>query len=118
MKRAGTMGRMMAAALLALAFSAPQARADMAPDALARSVTDEVLAIVPAAGALQAGDPHTVAGLVDAKLAPHFDFARMTQLAVGRHWREATPEQRTRLAAEFKALLVRTYATAFVQFQI
>ena len=109
-------GITIAAALLALAISAPCAGAEMAPDALARSVTDEVLAIVRADKALQAGDSQKVAELVDAKLAPHFDFMRMTQLAVGRHWREATPEQRTRLTGAFKVLLVHTYATAFAQY--
>ena len=92
------------------------ATADVAPDALARSVTDEVLAIVRADKELQAGNPQKVAQLVEAKVLPHFNFGHMTQLAVGRNWRQATPEQQKALTEEFKTLLVRTYAAAFSQY--
>ncbi|MES2563260.1 MAG: ABC transporter substrate-binding protein [Pseudomonadota bacterium] len=87
--------------------------ADVAPDALARSVTDEVLAIVRADKEIAAGNPQKVAQLVEAKVLPHFSFQRMTQLAVGRSWRETTPDQQKALTDEFRKLLVRTYTTAF-----
>jgi phospholipid transport system substrate-binding protein len=51
--------------------------------------------------------------LVDAKILPHFDFARMTQLAVGRSWREASEKQKQDLTLEFRTMLVRTYAKVF-----
>jgi phospholipid transport system substrate-binding protein len=54
--------------------------------------------------------------LVEAKVLPHFNFPRMTMLAVGRPWRDATPEQRERLVSEFRTLLVRTYSTALQQY--
>ena len=105
------------AALFALATCAALANTELSPDALARSVTDEVLAIVRADKELQAGNPQKVAQLVEAKVLPHFNFMRMTQLAVGRHWRQASPEQQKVLAEEFKTLLVRTYATAFTGYR-
>ena len=105
------------AALFALAASAALANTELSPDALARSVTDEVLAIVRADKELQGGNPQKVAQLVEAKVLPHFNFMRMTQLAVGRHWRQASPEQQKVLAEEFKTLLVRTYATAFTGYR-
>ena len=107
------------AALLTIASTvhAAPAHADIAPDALARSVTDEVLTIVRADKELQAGNPQKVAQLVETKVLPHFNFNRMTQLAVGRNWRQATPEQQRALTEEFKTLLVRTYATAFTQYR-
>ena len=111
------MGRMMLAALFALTVPASVASTGLAPDALARSVTDEVLAIVRADKELQAGNPQKVAQLVEAKVLPHFNFARMAQLAVGRNWRQASPEQQKTLTEEFKTLLVRTYATAFAQYR-
>jgi phospholipid transport system substrate-binding protein len=55
--------------------------------------------------------------LVDAKILPHFNFTRMTALAVGQEWRKATPEQKARLAAEFKLLLIRTYANALISYK-
>src|SRR5687768_3076131 len=105
------------AALFALAASAALANNELAPDALARSVTDEVLAIVRADKELQGGNPQKVAQLVEAKVLPHFNFTRMTQLAVGRHWRQASPDQQKVLTEEFKTLLVRTYATAFTGYR-
>lgn len=102
-----------------LAFAAFQAwgAADIAPDALARSVTDEVLAIVRADKELQAGNVQRVTQLVEAKILPHFNFERMTQLAVGRNWRQASPEQQKVLVHEFRTLLVRTYTAAFTGYK-
>lgn len=112
------MMRIALAALLAFTLAAPVSAApDLAPDALARSVTDEVLAIVRADKELAAGQPQKVAQLVERKVLPHFNFARMTQLAVGRNWRQATPEQQKVLIDEFRTLLVRTYTTAFTQYR-
>jgi phospholipid transport system substrate-binding protein len=93
------------------------ANTDIAPDALARSVTDEVLKIVRADKDLQAGHPQKVIELVESKVLPHFNFQRMTQLAVGRNWRQTTPEQQRVLMEEFRILLVRTYTTAFTQYR-
>jgi phospholipid transport system substrate-binding protein len=111
------MKRLITAAFFALAGTSAFAVTDVAPDALARSVTDEVLAIVRADRDLQAGHPQKVAQLVETKVLPHFNFAHMTQLAVGRNWRQATPEQQKVLTDEFRTLLVRTYTTAFTQYK-
>jgi phospholipid transport system substrate-binding protein len=99
-------------------FGATQVAAQpLAPDALARSVTDDVLAVIRADKDLQAGNQKKVLELVEAKVLPHFSFASMTQLAMGRNWRQANSEQQQRLIAEFRTLLVRTYATAFTQYR-
>ena len=55
--------------------------------------------------------------LVERKVLPHFDFVRMTQLALGRNWREADPEQRKLLVNEFRGLLVQTYAATFTAYK-
>ena len=101
------------AALLPLA----QASAQQAPDVLVREVTNEVLEIVRADEALRAGEKHRVMELVDAKVLPHFDFRRMTMLAVGRDWRDASAEQQVRLTDAFRTLLVRTYSNALTQYR-
>lgn len=88
-------------------------RADEAgPDALVRATISEVLAIVEQDEALQSGQRDRVLALVEAKVLPHFDFARMTRLALGRYWRQASPAQRDALEHEFRALLVRSYTSA------
>lgn len=108
------------AALLGLMMLAamPAVAADVAPpDVLVREVTNEVLAIVRQDKAIQAGDTGKVLGLVDEKILPHFNFRRMTMLAVGRDWRQASPEQQNRLVSAFRTLLVRTYSNALTQYR-
>ncbi|MEY8875837.1 MAG: phospholipid-binding protein MlaC [Leptothrix sp. (in: b-proteobacteria)] len=87
----------------------------VAPDALIKQVSGEVIDSVKADKAIQAGDTRKINALVDAKILPHVNFEHMTALSVGRYWRQATPEQKQRLQDEFKLLLVRTYAGALTQ---
>ena len=105
-----------AAALLLAAVGllpAPRALAQTPPDALVKSVAEDVLTIVRQDRALREGDTSRMAQLIEEKIVPHFDFERMTRLAVGRAWRQATPEQRQQLINEFRHLLVRSYAAAY-----
>ncbi len=105
-------------AFLFLATSGPARAAEMlAPDALAKSVTQDVLDAVHADKELQSGNSQKVLALVESKVLPHFDFARMTQLAMGRNWRQATPDQQKAVTDEFRTLLVRTYTAAFTQYR-
>jgi len=91
------------------------ALAQQAPDALVKQVSNEVLDAARADKSIQAGDVNKVMLLVEAKVMPHVNFQRMTSSAVGRYWRQATPEQQKRLQEEFKVLLVRTYSGALAQ---
>src|SRR5450759_4365489 len=103
--------------LLALALAAPTSFAQgLAPDALLRAVTVEVIDKIKQDQELQAADPAKVAALVETRIMPLFDFVHMTRLAVARNWRLATPEQQRVLTEEFKTLLVRTYSTALAHY--
>ena len=94
-------------------FVSPLAMAEAeAPDALVKRISTDVLAAVKADPAIQKGDISRIVALVDAKIMPNVNFSRMTSMAVGRAWRQATPEQQKQLQDEFKTLLVRTYAGA------
>ena len=93
-------------------FMALQAQAGEAPEVLIQRIASEVIDVVKADPAIQSGDIDKVVALVDGKIMPYVNFTRMTASAVGRFWRQATPAQRQRLEAEFKTLLVRTYAGA------
>ena len=114
-----TLGRWATATLtLALLASTPWALAqaqDEAPDALIKRVSSDVLESIKSDKAVQAGETSRVISLVDSKIIPHVNFVRMTASAVGRNWRQATPEQQKRLQEEFKILLIRTYAGALAQ---
>ena len=108
--------RLAASGLAAWALVQSPARAQAeAPDALVMRVSTEVMDAARADPAIQAGDVSRVMTLVDGKVMPYVNFQRMTASAVGRYWRQATPEQQQKLQAEFKTLLVRTYSGALAQ---
>jgi phospholipid transport system substrate-binding protein len=89
----------------------------MAPDTLVKSVTDEVLDIIRKDKDIKAGSTKRAIELVEQKVLPHFNFTRMTALAVGKDWRQATPEQQKMLTEEFRDLLVRTYSNALTAYK-
>lgn len=106
--------------LLAMGYLAgmpAQAQSVMAPGALAKSVTDEVVAILRADKDIHSGNQNKVIDLIESKVLPHFNFVRMTQLALGKNWRQASPEQQKVLIEQFRVLLVRTYAAAFTAYR-
>jgi len=87
------------------------------PDATVKHVAEETLAAVRSDPQIQAGNQARIREVVEAKLVPHFDFTRITALAMGKNWRTATPEQQKRLTEEFRSLLVRTYSGALSQYR-
>jgi phospholipid transport system substrate-binding protein len=102
-------------AALALASVGVRAADAQAPDALIKQVSTDVLDTIKADKSIRTGDVNKIMVLVDTKVMPYVDFQRMTSSAVGRFWRQATPEQQKRLQEEFKVLLVRTYSGALSQ---
>lgn len=101
----------------AVALTATEVRAQtVAPDVLVKKTSEEVLNIIRSDKEIRAGNTARISQLIEEKVAPHFDFNRMTRLAVGRPWREATPDQREALTREFRTLLVRSYSAAFTAY--
>lgn len=107
--------RVLVTCVFVAAAAAASAQPVIAPDALVRQVSNEVIDTVKSDKEIQAGSLPKIIALVDAKVMPHVDFPRMTAIAVGRPWKTATPEQQKRLQDEFKTLLVRTYSGALTQ---
>lgn len=105
--------------LLAVGLCAGMAAAKthVAPDVLIRGVSDEVLDIVRKDKDIRDGNTRKTLDLVETKVLPHFNFIRMTRLALGRDGRQATPEQVAALAEEFRTLLVRTYSKALTEYR-
>ena len=103
--------------IAALCLNAGALAQELAPDALVKNVTNEVLEIVRKDKEIQSGSTKKAIELVDAKVLPHFNFTRMTQLAVARDWHQASPEQQKTLTAEFRTLLVRTYSKALTEYK-
>ena len=116
MNRFASFARLLALVSCAL-LAAGTARAQEAPDALVKTVSQDMLATIKADPLIQAGNQARIREVIEAKLLPNFDFERMTALAMGRNWRQATPEQQKRLVDEFRTLLVRTYSGALNKYR-
>ncbi|HEY4802399.1 MAG TPA: ABC transporter substrate-binding protein [Paraburkholderia sp.] len=85
------------------------------PDALVKTVTQQVMDQIKGDKTIQGGDISKITQLVNEKILPYTDFRRTTQLAMGRNWRTATPEQQQQVIEQFKTLLIRTYSGALAQ---
>lgn len=109
------MFRILATLLVALVPSL--AFSQETPDQLVKRTTDEVLAIVKADKDVAAGNTAKVVALAEQKVLPHFDFARMARLAVGRNWAQASDAQKEALTKEFRTMLVRTYSSSLGQYR-
>lgn len=104
--------------LLASFVSLAQAEAtDTAPDALVKNVTNEVLQAIRGDKDIQSGSSKKAMDFIETKVQQHFNFAHMTQLAVGRDWKSASAAQQKQLTDEFHSLLVRTYAKALTEYK-
>ena len=102
---------------LGLVLGAGVALAQEAPDALVKRVSQDVMATIKADPKIQAGDQARIKEVIETKLLPNFDFERITALAMGRNWRQASPEQQKQLVDQFRTLLVRTYSGALSQYR-
>jgi phospholipid transport system substrate-binding protein len=107
------MRTLIAAMLLAPLLASAQ---DLAPDALVKNVTLEVVELIAKDKDIKAGSRAKLVEVIEAKVLPHFNFNAMTALAMGQNWAKANPEQKKRLIEEFKTLLVRTYASALAAY--
>lgn len=105
------------ACALLLAVGGAHATAEIPPpDEVVKTTADKVLARVSAEREALRADPQRLHALVDEMIVPHFDFSRMARWVLGKYWREANDEERARFVEEFKNLLVRTYATALLEY--
>jgi phospholipid transport system substrate-binding protein len=85
------------------------------PDVMVKTVTQQVMDQIRGDKSIQQGDISHITRLVNEKILPYTDFRRTTQLAMGRNWRSATPQQQDQLVEQFKMLLIRTYSGALAQ---
>ena len=109
------MREILAGALLSM-FLVPALAQDVAPDALVKNVTLEVVDLIAKDKDIKAGSRAKLVQVIEARVLPHFNFTAMTALAMGQNWGKSTPEQKKQLTEEFKTLLVRTYASALAAY--
>lgn len=97
-------------------LQAPAVAQERTAEALVKDVTEEVLSILREDKEVQSNRARAIE-LIETRIAPHFDFDRMTALAVGRAWQKIEPPKREALATEFRSLLVRTYSNALAAYK-
>ncbi len=102
--------------LLSNLLAFPAWSLDLAPDRLVDRTVKEVIEIIQKDEELKNGNRDKMLDLIETKILPHFNFSRMTQLAMGQHWSKAAPEQQNKLVNEFRTLLVRTYSNALTSY--
>ncbi len=107
---------LMVLALMVGLNASPVLAADTPPDVLARATTQEVLSVLKQDRDIQNGNQRKIYQLVETKILPIFDFNRMTQLVIGKHWPRATARQKQELVTEFRNLMVRTYSSSLMAF--
>jgi phospholipid transport system substrate-binding protein len=101
--------------LFVCSASAQSAPDPNTPDGLIKIIVADVMNSVKSDPEIQKGNIPRVVDLVEKKIVPYTDMRRTTQLAMGRNWSKATPEQQNQLIIEFKNLLIRTYSGALSQ---
>jgi len=100
------------ALIASLLLALPVRAQELGPEELVRKVTSDVLESIQSDRQLQAGDRKKMLALAEQKVLPHVDFEEAVKIAAGKTWQTATPEQRHRLASEFRSMLIRIYSTA------
>ena len=103
--------------LFCLAVAGTARAQDIGPDQLVRTTVDRIVAIVKDDKAIQAGDMKRILDVAETHASPHFNFVRMTRLAMGANWKLASPAQQEELVRQFRALLLRTYAIALKEYR-
>lgn len=105
--------------LIGVMLSAAVMAADYPPpDVVVKTTSEDVLRLVADDKDLRNGSTSKLVDLIETKVVPHFDMPRVTRLAVGKYWNDATPEQHKVLVDEFRTLLVRSYAAAYSAYRL
>jgi phospholipid transport system substrate-binding protein len=102
--------------LLAVTTALPALAASVAPDQVARETADMTLREIKARKQELSADPQKLYALVEEKIIPHFDFDQISQLVLGKHWKDASPEQRERFSSAFQRMLIRSYSHALIEY--
>lgn len=110
------MKRVISSLLLSLFLNGWAAADDLQPDVLVRQTSDRMLAVLKEQHDVIKAEPKRLYGLVDDIVLPHFDFERMARWVLGKHWRQASPQQQQAFVDQFRTLLVRTYGTALLEY--
>lgn len=108
--------KILIAVWMLLALVVAPVQAEQSAQALVEQTSDLMLAKLKEEQEVLKAEPSRLYDLVNDIVLPHFDFEYMSQMVLAKHWRRAKPDQKTAFTAEFKMLLVRTYATSLKEY--
>lgn len=91
--------------------------AGLTPDQLVKKTADDVIAVIKSDQEIQSGNQQKIFQLAEEKILPNFDFEKVSRMVLGKNWTKASNEQKAAFQAEFKTLLLRTYATALSKYK-
>ncbi|MBK1693806.1 toluene tolerance protein [Chromatium weissei] len=84
--------------------------------ALVQRTAEKIIKTLEARRSEVQRQPALIYGMIEDIVAPHFDFERITQGALGQAWRQASPAQQRQLVIGFKQVLIRTYARSLLSY--
>ncbi|HAW45340.1 MAG TPA: toluene tolerance protein [Sutterella sp.] len=99
-------------ALAASAFFPGISLGAESPEAFVLRVSEDILNAIKGDARIKKGDKAAISALVDKKMMPVVDFLRMTRMAVGPKWREATNAEREEMQKLFRQILINVYSGA------
>ena len=102
--------------LLILCFMIGVAKAVASPDDVVKVTADGVISHIENNRSVLEKNPGKIYEMVDQLIIPRFDFISMSKWVLGKHWKQASEVQRSEFITQFKALLVRTYARALLEY--
>lgn len=86
------------------------------PDEVVKETAEGVISHIESSRSILEANPEKIYDMVNELVIPRFDFISMSKWVLGKHWKTASETQRLKFIAQFKALLIRTYARALLEY--
>ena len=102
--------------LLILCFIFNGVKAISLPSDVVKATAESVISHIEENRSVLEKNPEKIYDLVNQLIIPRFDFVSMSKWVLGKHWKQASEEQRSEFIIQFKELLVRTYARALLEY--
>jgi phospholipid transport system substrate-binding protein len=102
--------------VLSIIFSFLLLAEDQGPQELVHKTTDDVLLVLKNNQEIHT-DKQKIYQLAEEKILPNFDLERISALVLGKTWRSIDETQKQKFQAEFKTMLLRTYAVALGKYK-
>jgi phospholipid transport system substrate-binding protein len=103
--------------IIALAAAAAGLAADESPNVVIETATAELSSKLAGRKDELAANPEELRVVIDSILLPRFDRKYAAQLVLGKHWRDASADQRERFIEAFYDAMVSKYADGVLEYE-